>query len=55
MFRQYLEGITGIGIYPLISLVVFFLFFTGMFIWAVKTDKEHLKKMSYAPLKDDKQ
>jgi cytochrome c oxidase cbb3-type subunit 3 len=53
MFRQYLEGISGIGIYPLFSLIVFFLFFTGMFIWAVRADKDYLTKMSHVPINDD--
>ncbi len=50
MFRNILEKIEGIGIYPLFSLIVFSIFFTVMFIWVFKADKKYLEKMSRAPL-----
>jgi hypothetical protein len=53
MFTQILEDISGIGIYPLISLFVFFLFFTGMFIWVLKSDKEKLNSRGLMPLNND--
>ncbi|HKI77557.1 MAG TPA: hypothetical protein VKA26_03340 [Ignavibacteriaceae bacterium] len=53
MFNHYLQSIEGIGIYPLISLLVFFIFFVVMLIWIVKADKNHLKKMSILPLESD--
>ena len=53
MFNHYLQSIEGIGIYPLISLLVFFIFFVVMLIWILKADKSHLKKMSVLPLEPD--
>jgi cytochrome c oxidase cbb3-type subunit 4 len=50
MFNQVLENISGIGIYPMISLLVFFIFFSGMFIWVLKTNKESFSKDSMLPL-----
>ena len=52
MFRQILEDIAGVGIYPLFSLLVFFIFFTIMFIWVVKADKEELNSRGAMPLTD---
>ena len=53
MFNHYLQSIEGIGIYPLISLLVFFIFFVVMLIWIFKADKNHLRNMSILPLESD--
>jgi hypothetical protein len=49
-FRHYLESITGVEIYPLISLVIFFLFFTGLILWAWKANKSYITAMKNIPL-----
>jgi cytochrome c oxidase cbb3-type subunit III len=51
-FRNYLETISGIGIYPLISLVIFFVFFTSLLIYVFRLDKKSVDRMSRLPLKD---
>ena len=50
MIRNYLQSIEGVEIYPLISLVVFVLFFVIMFIWMLKIDKNYIKEMEKLPL-----
>ena len=50
MYKQILESIEGIGIYPIISLVMFFFFFVIMIIWLFKMDKNYLKRMEHLPL-----
>ena len=50
MFRHYFEGIQGISIYPLFSLLVFFIFFVAMSVWMIKADKRHMDEMSVKPL-----
>ena len=50
MIRNYLQSIEGVEIYPLISLVVFVLFFIIMFIWMLKIDKNYIKEMEELPL-----
>ena len=50
MYKNVLESISGIEIYPLVSLVIFFIFFTLVLIWVLKADKEYLKKMETIPL-----
>lgn len=49
-FIHYLESITGIGIFPLISLLLFFLFFTVLIFYVVKADKKHILELKQLPL-----
>ena len=51
-FRNYLETIAGVGIYPLISLLIFFAFFVGLLIYVWGLDKRKLDKMRSIPLND---
>ena len=50
MYKNVLEGITGIEIFPLISFVIFFAFFLGLLLYVVLSDKNHLKAMAEMPL-----
>ena len=50
MFSNYIKDIEGVGIYPIISLLVFFIFFVGMLIWMLRIDKNYVKKMEQLPL-----
>jgi hypothetical protein len=47
--KHHLENILGIEIYPLISFVIFFLFFLGVLIWLLKVDKKHIQKLKNIP------
>jgi hypothetical protein len=49
-FIHYLEKITGVSIYPLISFVIFGLFFLVMLIWVLKSDKKLIYDISRIPL-----
>jgi cytochrome c oxidase cbb3-type subunit 3 len=51
-FRNYLETIAGVEIYPLISLIIFFAFFVGLLIYVLRLDNESLNKMRRLPLHD---
>ena len=53
-FIHYLKAISGVEIYPLISLLIFFTFFIGLTIWVVRADKAYLKKMESLPLENEK-
>ncbi len=53
MYKEILRSIDNIEIYPIISLVIFVLFFLGMFIWVVKTPKSHIKHMESLPLNEN--
>jgi cytochrome c oxidase cbb3-type subunit IV len=49
-FINYLESITGIGIYPLISFLIFFLFFTAVTVYLVRMGSAHFNEVSDLPL-----
>lgn len=51
-FINYLESITGIGIYPLISLFVFFGFFVLVTLYVIKGNKKYFEKLSNLPIND---
>ena len=49
-FINYLEKVSGVDIYGLVSLTIFFLFFLVMLTWVVKTKKKDYKSISQIPL-----
>lgn len=51
--KNHLETITGIEIYPLISLVIFFTFFVVLFWWVFTAKKEYINTVSRIPLDDN--
>jgi len=56
MFRfvkQYAESIEGINIYPMISLVIFFLFFVALLYYVKKMDKSKAEEISRIPLDNE--
>lgn len=53
MFEQIkhnMETISGIEIYPILSLLIFFLFFVGLGFWVFSYRKEKIQEMSSIPL-----
>ncbi len=48
-----LENIDGVAIYPIISLLIFFIFFVGLFFWVITMKKSHIKEVSNLPLEND--
>jgi hypothetical protein len=48
-FINYLESITGIGIYPLCALIIFLTVFVLATIMVTKTDKETIEKQKNVP------
>lgn len=52
-FINYLESIAGIAIFPLISLSIFFIFFSILVIYVVKAKKEHITELKNIPLDQD--
>jgi len=54
-FINYLEGITGVGIYPLTSLILFFLFFSGLLLWAFQADKKYIETLKQLPFPGEEQ
>ena len=50
MYQNVLTGIDGIGLYGVISIAIFFSFFTGMLIWAFRQKPNQLNHMAKLPL-----
>lgn len=50
-----LEQIDGVAIYPIISLLIFFVFFVLLFWWVLTASKEHIKEVSNIPLDNTNQ
>lgn len=48
--KNHMESITGIEIYPMISLIIFFTFFVGLFWWVYTAKKDYINKVSQIPL-----
>lgn len=52
-FIHYLEKISGVSIYPLTSLLIFFIFFIVLIWFVVRTDKEYIKKVGQLPFESN--
>ena len=50
MEKEILSRIDGVGVYGVISICIFFGFFTGMLVWAFTKKKNYLDKMGGLPL-----
>jgi cytochrome c oxidase cbb3-type subunit IV len=50
MFQYLFDSIAGVEIFPIISLILFFGLFIGIVVWAIRADKDYLKKMEELPL-----
>ncbi|MBU0473091.1 MAG: cbb3-type cytochrome c oxidase subunit 3 [Bacteroidetes bacterium] len=53
MFSQNLASIDNVWIFPVISLVLFFLIFAGVIIWVLKKDKSYMESYANIPLEND--
>ena len=49
-FIHYLEKISGVGIFPLISLLMFVVFFMGVTFYVYRTPKKHFQQQGNIPL-----
>lgn len=53
MYKDVLRSIEGIGLYPGITLVVFFLFFTTVFLWVLRMRRDEAEYLASLPLDDE--
>lgn len=51
--KNHMDSIAGIEIYPMISLLIFFIFFVGLFWWVFTAKKEYIDRMSDIPLDNE--
>ena len=50
MEEKIICSMNGVSMYGIISICIFFAFFTGMLIWAFTQKKNYLDKMGSLPL-----
>ena len=53
MFSQNLSSIDGVSIFPIISLVLFFVMFSCVLYWVLKKDKSYMENLASMPLQDN--
>lgn len=51
--KHNLETISGIELYPIISLLIFFIFFVGLYSWVYTYKKDKIDEMSHLPFSGD--
>ena len=51
-FSTYVTKIDGVSIYPVISLVLFVLFFTIVILWAYRSDSKQIEHFENLPLEE---
>ena len=53
MIKEFLQSVEGVSVYPIISLIVFVLFFVIILVWMLKVDKNYIKKMENLPFEKE--
>lgn len=53
--KQHMETMEGVASYPMISLLIFFVFFVLLFLWVISASKEHIREMGELPLEEEEQ
>jgi len=48
-----LESIADVGVYPMVSLLIFFIFFTLLAVWALMANRKYIDHMKHIPLGTD--
>lgn len=54
MYKEILQGIDHVAVWPVISFIIFFLFFLILVWWAFTADRGYVQDMSELPL-DEKE
>jgi len=53
MYKNILQNIENVAVWPVISFVIFFLFFVMLLWWVITADRKYVDEMSQLPLSDD--
>ena len=51
--KNHMDSIAGIEIYPIISLLIFFIFFVVLFYWVITAKKDYITTVSNLPLDNE--
>jgi hypothetical protein len=52
MYKNILQSIENIEIWPVISFIIFFVFFLGLLWWVFTRDKDFITRMKEMPIQD---
>jgi cytochrome c oxidase cbb3-type subunit 3 len=52
-FINYLTSISGIEVFPLVSLLIFFSFFVVLLFYVFRSDKQEMLRMKSLPFEQD--
>lgn len=55
MYKNVLQSIDNIQIWPVVSFVIFFIFFLCLLWWVFTADRKHIESMRSLPIEDDRQ
>lgn len=55
MIRNVLSDLGGVGIYGIVSMLIFFTFFIGMLIWVFRLSRTYVSTMERLPMTPDNQ
>lgn len=55
MYKNILQSIDNVAIWPVISFVIFFLFFVMLVWWSLTVNKKFIHYMSSLPMEDSEQ
>lgn len=50
MYKEVLRSIENVAVFPIVSLIIFVLFFIGITIWAMRVPKDVIDHMSSLPM-----
>lgn len=53
MYKNVLQSIENIEVWPVISFVIFFIFFFCLLLWVFTADKKFMEKMRGLPIEND--
>lgn len=53
MYKEVLRSIENVEVFPVVSLVIFVLFFIGITIWTIRVPKEVIDHMRSLPIDDN--
>ena len=54
MYKNILQNIDNVAIWPIISFLIFFIFFICLLWWVFTADKTYIRKMKELPFDDGK-
>lgn len=52
MYKNVLQSIDNIALWPVISFVIFFVFFISLLLWVFMADKKFIDYMKNMPIQD---